>query len=114
MMKHDFSIFSHFTGYNLKFFIFKTATSPGLEGEYCREILKRAEMPEIPNPCVRLTQQKLGMATVIQLANGAANLRLLASASFMGEHGKDSAVVSKKTPREQSWAKYFPQKVHLK
>ena len=70
-------------------------------------------MPEIPNPCVRLTRQKLGMATVTQLANGTANLRLLASASFMGEHGKDSAVVSKETPGEHSWAKYFSPKSKL-
>lgn len=96
---------SRFTSYNLKFFLFKTATSPGLEEEHCREILKQAEMPEIPKPCVRLTQQKLGMATVTQLANGAAHLRLLASASVMEELGKDSAVVPKETSGEHSWAK---------
>lgn len=41
-------------------------------------------------------RQKLGMTIVTQLANRAANPELLASASFMEELGKDSAMISRK------------------
>lgn len=36
-----------------------------------------------------LIEQKLGTVTITQLANGAANPKLLASVSFMEELGKD-------------------------
>lgn len=69
-------------------------------------------MPESPKPCVRVTQQKLDMATITQLASDTANFRLMGSASFMEELGKDSAVVSKETPWRTQLGKmiFFPKK----
>lgn len=83
-----------------QFLHFQDSHIPGAQ----RRNFKTGRDARNAQPLHMLTEQKLGMVPFTQLANGAANPKLLASVSFM----EDSAVISEDWPWDtQSWAKWF-------